>query len=386
MAENTNPQEEKPKRRRVKKVKGGHGGHHGGAWKVAYADFVTAMMALFLVLWLVSQADTKLKQEIANYFRSPGVFSSTKGGILSGPKKVSREPNKLTAKDEEQMLFEAARRLKQKIDSRESFSKLKDKVKIDIVKEGIKVQVLDKADNISFQVGGSTLNEEAKEILREIAQTICSLPNPIKIGGHTDARVFPSNNGYTNWELSTDRANAARRFLQSVCVKPEQILRITGYADTIPLDPRDAYAPKNRRISITILKMTQEDTSDDEDSESKEDGEEITTDEPTEDNETSETKKDVKKPKVLKLSKKKQNKKESEKEDSSEDKKDKKESSKKETEEKPKKNKSDTKNKKEKSESLKEKLAREGKVEVGKPDVVPKVAKKRESKSTKPDQ
>src|SRR5215510_15508051 len=97
-------EEEKKPRRRVKKVKG-HGGHHGGAWKVAYADFVTAMMALFLVLWLVSQADTKLKQEIANYFRSPGVFDQQAGGVIGGPKKISKDPSPLTTKEEEQALF-----------------------------------------------------------------------------------------------------------------------------------------------------------------------------------------------------------------------------------------------------------------------------------------
>lgn len=257
MQENKNPEPEKKSRRRVKKVKG-HGGHHGGAWKVAYADFVTAMMALFLVLWLVSQADTKLKEQIANYFRSPGVFTSTKGGILSGASKVSKEPSKLTSKDDEQALFSVAQSLQKKFDTRPEFTKSKDKVFIKLTDDGLQIQVMDKADNISFEVGKANLTKEAREILTEIAQALCELPNPIIIGGHTDARIFPSSNGYTNWELSTDRANAARRVLQEACVKPEQIKRIIGYADTDPIIPRDVYDPANRRISITVLRMNYE--------------------------------------------------------------------------------------------------------------------------------
>ena len=247
------PEEQKKPRRRIKKVRH-HGGHHGGAWKVAYADFVTAMMALFLVLWLVSQADTKLKQAIANYFRSPGVFNTMDGGILSSAKKVSKEPENLTSKDEEQALFSVAEALQKKFDSRPEFSKFKDRVKIAVTEEGLKIELLDKAERVSFPVGSAELSEEAKAILTEIAGAICSLPNPIVIGGHTDSRVFPSDKGYTNGELPAARANAARRVLQSACVPPEQIRRIVGYADSQPLIPEDVYAPANRRISITVLR------------------------------------------------------------------------------------------------------------------------------------
>ncbi len=126
--EEKKPQEEiKPKRVRKKKARG-HGGHHGGAWKVAYADFVTAMMALFLVLWLVSQADTKLKEQIANYFRSPGAFTSAAGGILPGKSKVSREPSKLSATEEEQTLYGIAQQLQKKFDTQTEFKNAKDKV------------------------------------------------------------------------------------------------------------------------------------------------------------------------------------------------------------------------------------------------------------------
>ncbi len=258
-------QEPEKKSRRPKKAKGGHGGHHGGAWKVAYADFVTAMMALFLVLWLVSQADTKLKEEIANYFRSPGAFKSSRGGVLPGSGTVSKEPKKLDPEAEQQALFGVAQNLKEKFSKDSELKDLKDKVKMEITDEGLKINVIDKADSVSFNVGGATLNKETAAILGEIALAICKIPNPIKIGGHTDSRVFPSDNGYTNWELSTDRANAARRELQKVCVKPSQIKRITGYADTQPINPDDRFAPANRRISIIILRRTSLDTAQKED-------------------------------------------------------------------------------------------------------------------------
>jgi chemotaxis protein MotB len=246
--------EQKPRRRRVKKVKHG-GGHHGGAWKVAYADFVTAMMALFLVLWLVSQADTKLKESIANYFRSPGVFDTMQGGILSAAKKVSKEPSNLASKDEEQALFNVAQSLQKKFETKPEFSKFKDQVKVEVTEDGLRIQILDKAERVSFPVGSSELTEEAKTILKEIAEAISSLPNPIVIGGHTDSRVFQREDGYSNWELSADRANAARRYLESSGVNVKQIIRIIGYADSDLMVPEDPYSPGNRRISITIRRM-----------------------------------------------------------------------------------------------------------------------------------
>ncbi|MDQ3819897.1 MAG: OmpA family protein [Acidobacteriota bacterium] len=245
---------QKKPRRRVKKVKA-HGKHHGGAWKVAYADFVTAMMALFLVLWLVSQADTKLKQAIANYFRAPGVFESLQGGIIQGPKKVSKEPSLMTSKDEEQTLYNTAEILRKKFETRPEFGKYKDQIKIEVTEEGLRIQILDQAERISFSSGSAQLTPEANAILTVIAQAICQLPNPLLIGGHTDRHIYPEGSGYTNWELSTDRANAARRALEASCVQPEQIHRVVGYADTELFDPADPYAAANRRISITVMRI-----------------------------------------------------------------------------------------------------------------------------------
>ena len=246
---------EKKPRRRAKKSRKHAGGHHGGAWKVAYADFVTAMMALFLVLWLVSQADTKLKQSIASYFRSPGVFSSQAGGVLAGPKKASKEPTELTSKDEEQALFGMATQLKKKFSSQPEFGKSKEQVRIEVSEQGVRIQILDNADKVSFDSGRADLTPGARAILTEIAKAICQLPNPLLIGGHTDRQLFPPDSLYTNWELSADRANAARRALEQGCVKPEQIKRIVGYADTELLVPEDPYATANRRISITVMRI-----------------------------------------------------------------------------------------------------------------------------------
>ncbi len=222
---------------------------------MAYADFVTAMMALFLVLWLVSQADTKLKESIANYFRSPGVFDTMQGGILSAAKKVSKEPTNLASKDEEQALFNVAQTLQKKFEKRPEFSKFKDQVKVEVTEDGLRIQILDKAERVSFPVGSADLTEEAKTILTDIAEAISTLPNPIVIGGHTDSRPMQMENGYSNWELSADRANAARRFLDASGVNPKQIIRIIGYADSDLLVPEDPFAPANRRISITIRRM-----------------------------------------------------------------------------------------------------------------------------------
>ncbi len=244
---------EKKPRRRIKKM-AGHGGHHGGSWKVAYADFVTAMMALFLVLWLLSQADTKLKAAVANYFRSPGVFNSTDGGVLNGPKAVSEDPSADSAS--EQNMFDAiAQRLKKSISANPELMAFKDRVKIEVTDEGLRIQIVDKADRVTFASGSAQLSPEAKLLLTEIAKAACQLPNPIAIGGHTDKNLFPAGSSYTNWELSADRANAARRALEAGCVKAEQIRRVIGYADTELLYPNQPFAAANRRINITVMRL-----------------------------------------------------------------------------------------------------------------------------------
>lgn len=252
------PEEHKKPRRRVRKVVG-HGGHHGGAWKVAYADFVTAMMALFLVLWLLSQADTKLKESIATYFRSPGAFDKVRGGILEGSGNFSKTPTASSDQDEEVSFQQTAMSLEKKFSTRPQFQSAKDRVRVEVTAEGLKIQLIDKADKVSFASGSAELTEATRDLLTEIAAGICQLPNPIYIGGHTDRRPFERGSDYTNWELSADRANAARRALEAGCVRPSQIQRVVGYADTEPLIANDAYAAANRRISILLVRVNQGD-------------------------------------------------------------------------------------------------------------------------------
>ena len=187
MMKSGQPEEKRP-RRRVKKVSG-HAAHHAGAWKVAYADFVTAMMALFLVLWLVSQADTRVKIAIASYFRAPGVFNTVRGGVLNRGSKMSKEQS---AQEDENSLMGAAGLLQQKFEKSAEFKSSKDQIKIDITDEGLRIQILDKADRVSFNSGSAELAPEARAILAEIARGICALPNPIFVGGHTDRRKQPA--------------------------------------------------------------------------------------------------------------------------------------------------------------------------------------------------
>lgn len=249
------PEEKKSKRKIVKKVS--HGGHHGGAWKVAYADFVTAMMALFLVLWLVSQGDQKLKEQIANYFRSPGVFTSVQGGILGGAPKPNKDINSNSDKSDQDSLKDTAAQLKERFSKLSEFAPYNDQIKITLVDEGLLIQLVDKANQVSFESGSSELTLMAGNILKEISTIICNLPNPIQVSGHTDAHPYPSNH-YTNWELSTDRANTARRLLVESCVEPTKIKRVVGYAETLPLIIEDPFAPENRRISIMLFYQKKE--------------------------------------------------------------------------------------------------------------------------------
>jgi chemotaxis protein MotB len=251
----------------VKKVKKGHGGHHGGAWKVAYADFVTAMMALFMVLWLVGQSK-QTKEAIGQYFRDPGVFTTTAGSILSedtaatpGPAAEASRAEVITVESlrhqqrqaQELLLTTLEKKLHALFATSPEFARLKDQVAIDITEEGLRIDFLEKDSSSFFDVGSPRLQPSAVAILRAIAAELRALSNLVIIEGHTDSRPYGSASGYSNWELSTDRANSARREMEKFGVQTERITQVRGYADKKLRYPDQPYDIRNRRVSVVVL-------------------------------------------------------------------------------------------------------------------------------------
>jgi chemotaxis protein MotB len=246
---------------RVKK-RAGHGGHHGGAWKVAYADFITCLFALFMVLWLLTQADLKLRQEIARYFRNAGLHS---GGSMLGegfqPAK-SQEQRPLEAAltivqgtgEDLEALRGQAREIQEALERTPQFEAVKDHVQVDVTEEGLEIQVIDSGaagrKELLFDLSSAALKPALVALLGEVGARLGKLPNQIEIGGHTDARPFATASGLTNWDLAFARANAARQVLEARGLRPGQVLRVSAYADMKPLNEADPLADENRRLSI----------------------------------------------------------------------------------------------------------------------------------------
>jgi chemotaxis protein MotB len=253
----------------IKKNRHG-GGHHGGAWKVAYADFVTTMMALFIVLWIVGQGSAT-KEAIAKYFRDPGVFKEGGAstvipggtGIFPGERmpvggnEVEATKNG-AAMREEAALQGAARRLGELASTSGVFDKLKNQIKIQVGKEGLRIELMERDNSPFYQVGNPILVPSAVEVLQRLAVVLQSLPNPITIEGHTDSRQYSTSRQYSNWELSSDRANSARRVLEAASLPEGRIDRVIGHADRIPMVQGDPLDAMNRRISIIVRRMGQE--------------------------------------------------------------------------------------------------------------------------------
>ena len=245
----------------VRWKKRGHAAHHGGAWKVAYADFVTAMMALFIVLWLLTQADMRLRQQIAQYFRSPGVLSG--GSMITSdvneaksrePRVVSKDIIIVQGKGEQERLEGEANEIRAAVaraaQENPEIAKLKDQVIVQVTDAGLVIEVVDKGRNMLFDVSSAALKPGLVALLRNIAGVLAQLPNKIHVGGHTDSRPFPAGSRMTNWELSFQRADAARRVLEASGLRPGQVERVIAYADTQPLVPENPLADENRRLSI----------------------------------------------------------------------------------------------------------------------------------------
>ena len=241
--------------RRYKKVEGGHG-HHGGAWKVAYADFVTAMMAFFLVMWIVGQS-AQVKAAVAGYFRDPGAFElSRNSGILpgaaSGVTGAGADPAPPSVEQAQAVLEEAARDLRAALEKLPEFEELKDRIRIEITPEGLRIELLEEANDGFFEVGSSGLKGDGVKLLQVIAEQLGHLQNKVAIEGHTDSRPYVITDAFSNWELSVDRANAARRVMQVNGLGAHQVEAVRGYADTKPRFPEDPLDARNRRISIVV--------------------------------------------------------------------------------------------------------------------------------------
>jgi chemotaxis protein MotB len=259
------------------KKKGGHAAAHGGAWKVAYADLVTAMMAFFLLMWLLNSANSNTKTGLSKYFaEGPDFFKTPEGmailnahsqGILEGGRGMKPVPDigdsdAVTAQDnaaekERQVMENTAENIQHAFNSDQLLQTFKDQISMDFTEEGLRIQIQDKAAQVLFDSGSAHLKPYTLSILKEIAQELGKLPNHILIGGHTDNVQYPSQ-AYTNWELSSERANAARRVLQSSGLQPDQVRRVTGYADSVPLEGKTPSDPQNRRISIIVLSSATE--------------------------------------------------------------------------------------------------------------------------------
>lgn len=227
----------------ILKKKGGHGGHHGGAWKVAYADFVTAMMSLFIVLWLLSSSKP-VQEAVGGYFRDPSGTAEKKGSIKQG----SGE-NFTLSKDNMPKLKD---QLEQKIQELNDFEKLKNHIEMTVTSEGLRIELMESVSGTLFDSGSPKLNADGRELLIALAQEMGKLPNKISIEGHTDSKPYSTSGNYSNWELSTDRANAARRLMQANGLGASQVTQVRGFADQRLRKLDDPLDASNRRISLIV--------------------------------------------------------------------------------------------------------------------------------------
>jgi chemotaxis protein MotB len=228
----------------IKKVVG-HGGHHGGAWKVAYADFVTAMMALFIVLWLLSSSD-QVKKAVGGYFQDPTGSGKLMGSSMTGS---GGAESVAVSKDNMDKLKDV---LEQAMKEMPNFQQMKSQVEIIVTGEGLRVELLETDKGMFFESGRGEPTQGGADFIKRLASELGKLPNKLLIEGHTDAKPFPGDAAYTNWELSTDRANAARRLMQQNGVRADQVTQVRGYGDQHLRNPKDPLAASNRRISVIV--------------------------------------------------------------------------------------------------------------------------------------
>ena len=275
--------------RRVRKVSGGH---HGGAWKVAYADFVTAMMAFFLVMWLVGIASKEQRAAVSEYFKNPSAVEGTAaipgtsslgpggasdkliptanalsmpGGVgpkVGEPGEATRSRIPIDAQEEaraaaqaedRRQLDELRKELEAAVEKSQALAPFKDQLLIDLTPEGLRVQIVDRMNRPMFDLGSSSMKDYTIEVMHELGTLLSATPHRIALAGHTDETPFHAPRGYGNWELSSERANAARRALLEGGLDEARIARVVGLASSVPFDRADPRAPTNRRISIVVL-------------------------------------------------------------------------------------------------------------------------------------
>jgi chemotaxis protein MotB len=227
----------------VIKKKGGHGGHHGGAWKVAYADFVTAMMALFIVLWLMNSSK-QIQVAVGGYFKDPSGTSKLVGTDQNG----SGESFALSKEDMPKLKEELQKAVRKMAD----FEKLQNHLEMTVTAEGLRIELLESDKGMFFESGKPNPTADGKDLLITLAKELGKLPNKISIEGHTDSKPYAGKGDYSNWELSTDRANAARRLMEINGLASNQVIQVRGYADQclrVVANPEDA---SNRRISVIV--------------------------------------------------------------------------------------------------------------------------------------
>jgi len=225
------------------KKKGGHAAHHGGAWKVAYADFVTAMMALFIVLWLMNSSKP-IQEAVGGYFRDPNGTAQKKGTQLGGAGDAAAVKKEDMSKLKEELM--------KAMEKMANFEKLKKLIEMTVTPEGLRIELMEDPKGTFFENGSAQPTPLLQSLVKVLSVEIGKLPNPISIEGHTDSTPYSDSKVYGNWELSTDRANTARRLMENSGVKPDQVVQIRGYADhnlRKPLQPHDS---SNRRITVII--------------------------------------------------------------------------------------------------------------------------------------
>jgi chemotaxis protein MotB len=272
----------------IKKIKKGGHAVHGGAWKIAYADFVTAMMAFFLLMWLLGSTTDGDKKGIADYFGSPLKVAMSggsgsgdashviKGGgqdltrsngqVKSGDVEAAKRTLNLAALKAEQVRAEAAKledlknNIEQKLGASEKLKSMSSQIRLDMTRDGLRIQIIDDKNRPMFDSGSALVKPYMRDLLRSIGEVLAEVPNLLTLEGHTDSLPFPGGErGYSNWELSADRANASRRELMAGGLDEKRVLRVQGLASSQPLDRGDPDGPSNRRISIIVMNREAED-------------------------------------------------------------------------------------------------------------------------------